>query len=345
MKLRALVAEHLGVEIATEPEPFGAGSAVVVDHAAWVLLDGAADRRLGAALAWGIRHGASSLDVIAEEGGATIARRATGFEFPISVWFPEKRLLLPVVPGDALEPDAPSDEHLALVPMIEQAGASPWVERDVVTGEVRGLEVCRVVDEPTTGNFVELGDVVPHPADAAGADESHLVDRPTDAVTLEVGVGANDREAFQLLHGHIPTVEALAGVVAAVAEHRSVAARQHPLNRMAPERFLRWQVEQEPDRLGLATLEAVEAPVVRQSMKHSEPCVASGMDRNERRVTVVFSAGVDLDLVAFVADVIIGLPDDERIVVAVPERDLVQITRDLVGLLRRPVDLVGLAPA
>ncbi len=56
---------------------------------------------------------------------------------------------------------------------------------------MRGLEVCRVVDDPATG-----------------------------AVRLEVGVGAHDREAFAIMHGDVPTVEALAGVVRAVAEHR-----------------------------------------------------------------------------------------------------------------------------
>ena len=50
------------------------------------------------------------------------------------------------------------------------------VEHGVVTGEVRGLEVCRVVDDRTTG----------------------------DGVRLEVGVGAHDREAFAIIHGDVP---------------------------------------------------------------------------------------------------------------------------------------------
>ena len=89
--------------------------------------------------------------------------------------------------------------HLELVPVIEAGGATPLVEHGVVIGEVRGLEVCRVVDDPHTG-----------------------------AVRLEVGVGAHDREAFAIIHGDVPTVEALAGVVAAVAEHRSPDAPPAP---------------------------------------------------------------------------------------------------------------------
>ena len=350
VKLRALVAEHLGTEVDVTPEPFGAGSAMIVDGAAWVLVDGPAERRLGASLAWAIRHDATSLDVIAEAGGATLARRATGFEFPIAVWFAEDRTLLPVVATAAPTPTPAPDDHLALIDMIRDAGATPHVEHGVVTGEVRGLEVCRVVDEPTTGNFAELSDVVPASGEVPDGDElaARIAQRSSDEVTLEVGVGANDREAFQLLHGHIPTVEALTGVVDAVSDHRNVDAVQHPLNRMAPERFLRWQVVEQPERLGLSSLEPVDAPVVRRSMKYSEPCVAQGVDSDGRGVVVVFSAGVDLDLIPFVADVLVA-PDvvgaDDRFLVAVPERDLVAITRDLAARLRTPVELVGLPPS
>ncbi len=209
---------------------------------------------------------------------------------------------------------------------------TPLVERGTVTGDVRGLEVCRVVDEPTVGNFAELNDV---PAE--------MLPSPADGVILEVGVGANDREAFQIIHGHLPKVEALAEVVAAVTRYRNTEAIQHPLNRMAPERFLRWQVQQDPSILGLSELHPMDPPVPRQSMKHPEPCVAHGTDTTGTPVAVVFSSGVDLDLTAFVADVTLALPDDiGRVLIAVPERDLVAATRDLAALLARPVELVGL---
>ena len=97
---------------------------------------------------------------------------------------------------------------------------------------------------------------------------------------------------------------------------------------MAPERFLRWQVQQHPELLGLAALVPVDPPVPRQSMKYSEPCVARGVDDAGTPVAVVFSSGVDLDLIPFVADVALSLPDDvERMLVAAPERDLVAATR------------------
>lgn len=332
IKLRALVAEHLGVATDAEPAEFATGAGLVVDDAAWVIVDGPAGRTLGASLAWAIRQGATSLDMVAEHGGGQLARRAQAFGFPIGVWFPEERTLLPVVAEAAPRVSPPPPEHLELIDLIEAGGARPLIERGIVTGDVRGLEVCRVVDEPTVGNFAELNEIPPE-----------VIPSPADGVVLEVGVGANDREAFQIIHGHVPKVDALADVVAAVTAYRTSDAIQHPLNRMAPERYLRWTVESEPSRLGLVELRPVDPPVPRQSMKQIEPCVAHGLDEADRRVAVVFSSGVDLDLVPFVADVLLDLPDEiERVVVALPSRDLVRLTSDLTALLARPVELVGL---
>lgn len=345
IKLTALVTEHLGTAPDGDSRSFGAGAALVHAGGSWVLIDGAADRSLGAALAWAVRNGPASLDLVVESGGGVVARRASAFDLPIRVWFPEERSLLPVVADPCGRPLEPDPEHLALVDLIETAGAVAHIERGVVTGEVRGLEVCRVVDEPTRGHFAELVDVPPGHADP-DTDQiaARLAARDDDGVLLEVGVGANDREAFQMLHGHLPTVDALSGVVSAVSDHRHVGALQHPLNRMAPERFLRWQVEHDPGILGLASLSQLDPPVDRLSMKHIEPCTGRGVDLDGNTVLVVFSVGVDLDLVAFVADVLAHLDAPvARVLVATPERDLLPIVRDLFALMSRPIELVGVA--
>ena len=135
---------------------------------------------------------------------------------PIQVWALSGRELQPVPAGAIAGPPSASEAHLALAADIEAAGADVVVEHGVVTGEVRGLEVCRVVD-----------------VDGGG-------------VRLEVGVGRHDREAFAIIHGDVPKGAALAGVVAAVVAARSARAPGHPLNRLAPERLLRWRIEQEP---------------------------------------------------------------------------------------------------
>lgn len=334
VKLKALVGDHLGSPLDVEPQGFRSGAGLVVDGRAWVLIDGDASRSLGGAVAWAIRHDAASLDVIAESATGLLARRAGFFSLPISIWFAEKRLLLPVVAEPHSPQRAPSAEHTDLVATIEAGGAEPNIEHGVVTGEVRGLEVCRVVDEPTIGRLIDIGEI----------ELSGQLGEP--GVRLEVGVGANDREAFQLLHGDLPTIEALSGVVESVRQHRSADAPQHPLNRMAPERFLRWNAASAPASLGMATIEPVAAPVPRPSMKDQAPAVALGSDVDGAQHVLVFSNGVDLDLVPFALDAHASLAASGRaelesaITLVLRESDLVAITRDIAAHATAPIEFV-----
>ena len=158
-----------------------------------------------------------------------------------------------------------------------------------------------------------------------------------DGVLLEVGVGANDREAFRLIHGDIPTVEALASVVESVAAHRSPDAPQHPLNRLGQERYLRWRLEQEPHLVGMVSVAPAQPPLPRPNLKDPIPCVASAVAADGRAHTIVCSVGVDVDLVGFVADV--QSMSDEPVIVALKERDRLPITLDLLGQLASPVEI------
>ena len=237
-------------------------------------------------------------------------------------------MLLPVVAEPLVDPATASPEHLELVGVIEAAGATANVEHGIVVGEVRGLEVCRVVDQPTVGHFAELGDI-----DIAPPTPVTL----TEGVLLEVGVGANDREAFRLLHGDIPTVEALAAVVDSVLAHRSSDAPQHPLNRLGQERYLRWQLEQDPSLVEMVAVSPAEPPQPRPNLKDPIPCVARAIGPDGRESMLVCSVGVDVDLVGFVADVQEMV--DAPVIVALRSRDAVSITRDVLALLATPVDI------
>ena len=339
IKLRALVAEHLGHAVDALPEPVANGSAVVVDGAAWVLVDGDARRALGGAIAWAIRHDATSLDLIADSATGLLARRAERFAFPIAVWYPVERSLLPAVAEPLPVEPAPAPAHLDVRDVIEQSGATLVVEHGVVTGEVRGLEVCRVVDQPTTGYFDEDGGEPISSLSSALAAQLLAGEGEGIAggVMVEVGVGGPDREAFRIIHGDLPTVDALAEVVATVAGHRAAGAPPHPLNRLVPERLLRSRLEAAPELVGLRRLEPVAPPLPRHGLNEVAPCVASGVDDAGESCRVVCSVGVDVDLIPFVADV--QATTDDRVIVALPTRDLVPITRDLAALLRTPVTL------
>lgn len=320
VKLQALARDHLGHAVDAVPGSFPPGAAMVADGGAWVLAEDDPQRSLGPALAWAVRNGASSLDLLAEHATGTLVRRAAGIRFPIEVWHVEGRTLLPAVAEPIAVPPAASPAHLALLDTIVAGGAVPNVEHGVVTGEVRGLEVCRVVDYLHTG-----------------------------AVRLEVGVGAHDREAFTIMHGDTPTVEALAGVVRAVDAHRRSGGEQHPLNRLVPERLIRWQLQQDPAALGLASIEPAQPPVPRPNVKDRMPCVATAVRGDGEPVLLVCSVGVDLDLVPYALDARaateVATPGVEvgEVWLVAPPRDLVPVTAELAGLADQAVSLVPFA--
>lgn len=310
LKLRALVRDHLGVDEVPEASEFAPGAALTVGDHAWVLLDDQPGGRLGAALLWAMRNGASDLHVVAEADTGRLARRAAGFEVPIEVWHADGRSLLPAVAEPLPEPPPVPDHHESFRRLIVDGGAEPSVEHGVLVGEVRGLEVCRVVDDPHTGT-----------------------------TRLEVGVGAHDREAFQMLHGDVPAVESLARIVETVARHRDVGAPQHPLNRLGAERFVRWRITDDPTLVGLDSVRPVAPPVPRTNLKDPVPCVALGDGPDGPRV-VVCSSGVDLDLVPFAADAATAHEGD--LLLVLPERDRVRAVDELAGALRRPVSFATL---
>jgi len=312
VKLRALVAEHLAVTDVVAAQAFGPGAGLVHDHAAWVYLDDRPAARLGAALAWAIRAEAEALHVIAESGTGVLARRAPEFAIPVSVWHAEGRRLWPAVAEPPERSADPPIHHRQWRQAIADAGADPVEEHGVLAGEVRGLEVCRVIDDPNTGT-----------------------------TRLEVGIGAHDRVGFAMLHGDEPAPEALARVVGVVRRHRSLDAPPHPLNQFARSRLLRWLAVEDPSRVGAGALEAVPPPVPRPNLKDPVACVAVGAGERSDPLVAVFSTGADLDVIPFAADARLGCPGQPRLIVVTPRRDRLKVTAELAAALRRPADLVS----
>lgn len=294
LSLRALVRDHVGG--ADDPdaavEVFAPGALLVSRGATWVLLDGDPVPAFGAVLARTVRRDAP-LHVLVERHSGIVARRAGLFDADVRVWHVEGRVLLPALPEPHLPERAADPAHLALVPLIEAAGAEVVVEHGVVTGEVRGLEMCRVVDDPVVG-----------------------------APRLEVGMGAHDREAFALVHGDEPVEEALRRVIESVAVHRREGADPHPFNRFGAERMLRWTATRDPALVGFRSLAPAEPPVPRANVKDSVPCVATGDTVDGRPGCAVFVHGVVLDAVPFAVDAAdrAGLSE---VTVAMRRRDLV----------------------
>lgn len=289
VKLAALVSQHLGSDSSYTHESCALGTALVTDDAVWILVDGDASRALGPALAWASKF-ARPLHLVVENHSGVLARRASGFDLPISVWHVDETRLLSAIAEPHGEPPTPPATHVAFISDIADAGAEPLVEWGVVVGEVRGLEICRVVDDENTGE-----------------------------ARIEVGIGAHDRETFALVHQERPIHESIASVVETVGAHRVQDAPFHPYNHIAPERFARWTAMRTPSALGFVSLTHVDPPTPRTNVKDSVPCVAIGEDGSGRTTAVVFVHGIDLDVVPFAADAALQHSCAEVMIVSRPQ--------------------------
>ena len=307
IKLTALARDH-GAGADLVASPFALGATATDGGEGWVLLDDRPQRGLGPALAWAVRAGVRRLQILAEEGTGTLARRAAAFRLPIEVWHIAERVLLPAIAEPIPDPAAAPAEHEQFRSLIIEGGAAATVEHGVLIGEVRGLEVCRVVTDEITG-----------------------------ALRLEVGIGQHDREAFQMLHGDVPPVEALAKVVAAVEPHRQHGADPHPLNRLGREQALRARLIDDPVLVLASLVEALASPLARQNLKDPQPSVARAVINGDE-TTLVISAGVDLDVVPFATDARLATGRATRIVV--PARDAFPLQADIAALLHEPIEII-----
>ncbi|MCP4960684.1 MAG: hypothetical protein GY925_15630 [Actinomycetia bacterium] len=271
------------------------------------LVESRPDRAVGRAFGVARKHGASQIDILCQQGAGLVARRCGPFEAPTSVWQIDGTSLSEAEAEPVGDPVPPPDVALAFVPSIEAAGATAVVEHGVVVGEVRGLEVARVV------------------VDEGGP-------------RLLVGVSTDDRIMNELIHPEQPAQSVLAQVVEAVAPHRTRGADPHPFNRLSRERWLRSMLIDEPSLVGFDWLAAAPPPAARVNLSDPAPAVALGA-RGGAEAVVVISCGVDLELVPFAADARLHLAPSGGLVIVVPERDAVGFTRGLVGSVRDGAEL------
>ena len=301
-----------------EVSEFGQAVGLVVDDCAWVLITGRYERSLGPALMWALRNNATSLKLLLSERAGELARIAAHFDFAIEVFELDAAGVARVaVPKDATKIEVSvADEMFA--DFIKSAGAEVVREHGVISGEVCGLEVCRVVRATSA-------------SDLDGAGESEL----------EIGVGAHDRETFKLLHGRTATVESLRKVIAEVAARRAVGAQVHPLNQLARERMLRHYVCLSPQLVGAKSLQPAQPPIARTNLKDVVPCCAVGVSLTGEKMIVIFNVGVDPDVVSFGADARGQINASADLVFAMPTRDIVPAVEQIAQMLRRPARFVG----
>ncbi len=292
--------------------PFGA--ATVLGDRAVVLLASEPTRQLGPVLAWTSARAVASVDVFVDAPGdaAVVARRAGAFDLPVTVWSVDGRSLVvaEAAPPHAVAP--PPEGVETLCELIRAAGAEVIVEQGVVTAELLGLEVARVVDGP-------------------------------DGPQLDVGVGRHDREAFGVFHAGMPAPEALAKVIDAVRPERSAPDGTHPMRRLAAERRLRATLVADPGSIGAQSLRPVEGTLARSGVDDRSVAVALGTAQGET-VIVGCTVGPDLDAVPSLADARLTHDPSAELMLVLPARDRLPAVERVVALLRRP-GIVRNAPA
>ena len=317
IKLASLLKSDRGLDatgLIVDPA-FNRGVACTLNGSAWIYITDDSSRALGACLAWveSKNPDAREVNIVIESDAGLVARRARRFSRRINVYAVDGTSLVEAEPTSIGVPVEAKGSHLALRALIEDGGAVVVVEHGVVAGEVHGLEVCRVLDGET------------------------------GEPKLEVGVGAHDREAFALLHGHLPTVDAIRQHVDAVRPHREAAIGTHPLNRLAASRLIRARVVDSPALIGAVQLEVAEPPAARMNLKDEVPCVAKGSLDNGRPVVAVFAHGIDLEVVPFAVDAREWINTDAELMIVVPERDRHAVIERMAAGVLGGCSVVGVA--
>jgi hypothetical protein len=320
LRLRAIV----GVRSDVEVSEFGQAVGLVVDDVAWVYVTGRHERSLGPALMWALRNDANALKLFSSERAGDLARISTHFDFVIEVFEVDAAGVARVAGPKIVEKIEVSVADEMFAEFIKSAGADVVREHGVISGEVCGLEVCRVVRATDSGEFGGAGE-------SGEASDSEL----------EIGVGAHDRETFKLLHGRTATIESLRKVIAEVAARRAVGAQVHPLNRLARERMLRHYVCQSPQLVGAKSLQVAQPPIVRTNLKDVVPCCAVGVSLTGEKMIVIFNVGVDPDVVSFGADARGQINGSAELIFAMPTRDIMPAVERVAQMLRRPARFVG----
>jgi hypothetical protein len=230
-------------------------------------------RTIGPTLLWMQKHQLNEVDLIIEGDAGIPARRAQALTANLRVWQFNNQTISPAQPAPHLPHTPVPAEHEQFTELIQACGADVVREHGILTGEVLGLEVCRVVDTP-------------------------------EGPKLEVGVGAIDRETFQLVHAHRSIEESLTEVATFVTQHRMPGAPHHPLGKMAGERLLRHHVLNNPHLINATALQPAEPPLPRTGLRDHNPCVATGTNTENTPIVAVFTDTIDIDIIGFAIDAI-----------------------------------------
>ncbi len=184
-------------------------------------------------------------------------------------------------------------------------GLEKVYEFGIWSGEILGLEVLRVVDDE-----------------------------------VQVGVGKLDREATSLISSDRPLSEVVSSAVEIVRLSRNSRSSMHPLSRLVRERWLRADAAANPEKYGAESLFFVEPPIERKSLREAAPAASLGIGDKGEKVLFIFSVGIDIRLIPFIADLIL-LESPDRVEVVLPNKDILVPLEKSLQYLEIPLTIRG----
>ena len=274
----------------------------------WVLADQETpEETLGASLLELTAHENLHLVIYFEnlQDAQTTQRRSNALKPSPSIFFFSNGKVDQVEPAlfderKFVEPPLPEFEELCLKFDLEKV-----YEFGTWSGEILGLEVLRVFDNE-----------------------------------IQVGVGKLDREANSLISRGKPVSDVLSSAVEIVRLSRNSESSLHPLSRLVRERWLRADAVANPREYGMESLILLEPLIERKSLRDSMPTAAMGFDEKGEKVLYVFSVGIDIRLVPFIADLmLLELPD--RVEVVIPNKDILVPIEKSLKFLNIPLTIRG----
>jgi len=274
----------------------------------WVLADQETpEETLGASLLELTAHENLHLVIYFEnlQDAQTTQRRSNALKPSPSIFFFSNEKANQVEPAlfderKFVEPPLPEFEELCLKFDLEKV-----YEFGTWSGEILGLEVLRVSDNE-----------------------------------IQVGVGKLDREANSLISRGKPVSDVLSSAVEIVRLSRNSESSLHPLSRLVRERWLRADAVANPREYGMESLILLEPLIERKSLRDSMPTAAMGFDEKGEKVLYVFSVGIDIRLVPFIADLmLLELPD--RVEVVIPNKDILVPIEKSLKFLNIPLTIRG----
>jgi len=231
----------------------------------------------------------TAIHIILDEPDPLLTHQAMGLHTDCTFWVVEKDQLIPHPEGKTGErPEKPVVNETAMSLLIEN-GCDVIREHDVIKGEIKGLEVARIIKD-----FDNLSN-------------------------MQIGVGHYDQEAHKLVDWGESPNEKLARVVSEVRQYRNKEAQPHPLNRVARSKWLISEMIASPKIVGLEEIRHLPTPESTKAITETAPAAALGKI-GDKVILIVASVGVDLKAVPIASGLSVATEPDE-IWMVLPEKD------------------------